>query len=110
MSRVVVINLCCKLAAKFRVALATQREKMADQLPTLLRGQRCGLRFDLLEAHECRVIKTTPHAISGSLRAVYSRMLEKMRLDRWQVFDRRYSLGKFTKLWLVLRGWLGALG
>jgi hypothetical protein len=30
-----------------------------------------------------------------------------MRLDRWQVFDRRYSLGKLTKLWLVLRGWLG---
>ena len=33
-----------------------------------------------------------------------------MRLDRWRVFDRRYSLGKLTKLWLVLRGWLGALG
>jgi phytoene synthase len=44
------------------------------------------------------------------MRAVYSRLLEKMRLDRWQVFDRRYSLGKITKLWLVLRGWLGALG
>ena len=42
--------------------------------------------------------------------AVYSRLLEKMRLDRWHVFDRRYSLGKLTKLWLVLRGWLGALG
>jgi len=41
------------------------------------------------------------------MRAVYSRLLEKMRLDRWQVFDRRYSLGKLTKLWLVLRGWLG---
>jgi 15-cis-phytoene synthase len=44
------------------------------------------------------------------MRAVYSRLLEKMRLDRWRVFDRRYSLGKLTKLWLVLRGWLGALG
>ena len=41
------------------------------------------------------------------MRAVYSRLLEKMRLDRWRVFDRRYSLGKLTKLWLVLRGWLG---
>jgi phytoene synthase len=41
------------------------------------------------------------------MRAVYSRLLGKMRLDRWQVFDRRYSLGKLTKLWLVLRGWLG---
>ena len=41
---------------------------------------------------------------------MYSRLLEKMRLDRWRVFDRRYSLGKFTKLWLVLRGGLGALG
>lgn len=43
------------------------------------------------------------------MRAVYSRLLEKMRLDRWHVFDRRYSLGKLTKLWFVLRGWLGAL-
>ena len=43
------------------------------------------------------------------MRAVFSRLLEKMRLDRWRVFDRRYSLGKFTKLWLVLRGWFGAL-
>ena len=41
------------------------------------------------------------------MRAVYSRLLEKMRLDRWQVFDRRYSLGKLTKLWLVLRGIVG---
>ncbi len=44
------------------------------------------------------------------MRAVYSRLLEKMRLDRWRVFDRRYSLGKLTKLWIVLRGWLGMLG
>ncbi len=33
-----------------------------------------------------------------------------MRLDRWRIFDRRYSLGKLTKLWLVLRGWVGTLG
>ncbi len=46
-------------------------------------------------------------AAAGIMRAVYSRLLEKMRLDRWRVFDRRYSLGKLTKLWLVLRGWMG---
>ncbi len=44
------------------------------------------------------------------MRAVYSRLLEKMRLDRWRVFDRRYSLGKLTKLWIVLRGRFGVLG
>jgi phytoene synthase len=38
------------------------------------------------------------------MRAVYHRLLQKMRADRWQVFDRRYSLSKATKLWLVLRG------
>jgi phytoene synthase len=38
------------------------------------------------------------------MRSVYSRLLEKMARDRWQVFDRRYSLHKLTKLWLVLRG------
>jgi len=43
------------------------------------------------------------------MRAVYSRLLVKMRHDRWRIFDRRYSLGKLTKLWLVLRGWLGIL-
>ena len=41
------------------------------------------------------------------MRAVYGRLLEKMSRDRWQVFDRRYSLGKLTKLWLVLRGIVG---
>ena len=41
------------------------------------------------------------------MRAVYSRLLDMMRRDRWRVFERRYSLGKLTKLWLVLRGWLG---
>lgn len=37
------------------------------------------------------------------MRAVYSRLLEKMAKDRWRVFDRRYSLNKLTKLWLVAR-------
>ena len=46
-------------------------------------------------------------SISRRMRAVYSRLLEKMRLDRWRIFDRRYVLGKLTKLWLVLRGWFG---
>ena len=41
------------------------------------------------------------------MRAVYGRLLSKMRTDRWRVFDHRYSLGKLTKLWLVLRGLLG---
>lgn len=110
MGRVVVINLRRELAPKIPVILSSQRKKMADQLPTLLRCQRCGLRFDLLEAHGWRVNKITHHAISGSPRTVCSRLLEKMRLDRWRVFERRYSLGKLTKLWLVLRGWLCLLG
>lgn len=38
------------------------------------------------------------------MRAVYSRLLEKMAKDRWRVFDRRYSLHRLTKLWLVIRG------
>ena len=37
------------------------------------------------------------------MRDVYSRLLEKMARDRWQVFDRRYSLSKLSKLWLVVR-------
>ncbi len=43
------------------------------------------------------------------MRAVYSRLLEKMRADRFQVLDRRYSLSKAAKLWLVLRGVCGWL-
>ena len=42
------------------------------------------------------------------MRAVYGRLLAKMRADRWRVFDRRYALAKLTKLWLVLRGLLRA--
>ncbi len=37
------------------------------------------------------------------MRSVYSRLLEKMAQDRWRVFDRRYSLHRLTKLWLVLK-------
>ena len=40
---------------------------------------------------------------AGIMRDVYSRLLEKMARDRWQVFDRRYSLSKLSKLWLVAR-------
>jgi hypothetical protein len=40
---------------------------------------------------------------------LYSRLLEKMRLDHQRVFVPRYSFGNFTKFWLVLRGWLGVL-
>ncbi len=45
-----------------------------------------------------------------SIREISPDCMKTMRLDRCQVFDRRYSLGKFTKLWLVLRGWLGGAG
>lgn len=67
-------------------------------------------------AHEARNLAARPAAdrkalvAAEILRAVYSRLLEKMRLDRWRVFDRRDSLGKLIKLWLGLCGWLGALG
>ncbi len=43
------------------------------------------------------------------MRAVYYRLLQKMRADRFQVLDRRYSLSKPRKLWLVFRGLLGRL-
>jgi 15-cis-phytoene synthase len=43
------------------------------------------------------------------MRAIYSELLSRMRADGFHVFDRRYSLGRARKLWLVLRGWLGWL-
>lgn len=42
------------------------------------------------------------------MKAVYGRLLEKMRRDRWRVFGQRYRLSKLTKLWLVARGVLRA--
>jgi 15-cis-phytoene synthase len=42
-------------------------------------------------------------AAAEIMRAVYSRLLEKMAKDRWQVFDRRYSLNKLTKIYLIVR-------
>ena len=50
MARVVVINLRRELASEV-IVLAAQREEMADQFPSLLRRQSCGIRLDLLEAH-----------------------------------------------------------
>ncbi len=41
------------------------------------------------------------------MRAVYFRLLQTMRADRFQVLDRRYSLSKPRKLWLVFRGLIG---
>jgi phytoene synthase len=38
------------------------------------------------------------------MRAVYSRLLDKMHTDRWKVFGQRYRLSKATKLWLVVKG------
>lgn len=42
------------------------------------------------------------------MKAVYFRLLQKMRADGWRVFGQRYRLSKATKLWLVLRGILRA--
>ena len=39
--------------------------------------------------------------------AIYSRLLEKMQRDRFQVFDRRYALPKWQKLALILRKTIG---
>lgn len=38
------------------------------------------------------------------MKAVYFRLLQKMRADRWRVFGQRYRLSKAAKLWIVLRG------
>ena len=35
--------------------------------------------------------------------AIYSRLLDKMRRDRFRVFDRRYSLSKWKKITLIFR-------
>ena len=35
--------------------------------------------------------------------SIYSRLLDKMRRDRFRVFDRRYSLSRWKKLGLILR-------
>ncbi len=40
--------------------------------------------------------------------AIYSRLLDKMQRDRFQVFDRRYTLPKWRKLALILRTTIGA--
>lgn len=37
------------------------------------------------------------------MRSIYSRILEKMKADGFQVFDKRYRLNKLEKLWAFLR-------
>ena len=40
--------------------------------------------------------------------AIYSRLLDKMQRDRFQVFDRRYALPKWQKIALIFRKAIGA--
>ena len=40
--------------------------------------------------------------------AIYSRLLDKMQRDRFQVFDRRYALPKWKKIAVILRKTIGA--
>ena len=42
------------------------------------------------------------------MRRVYYRILEKMRRDRFHVFDQKYRLGRLEKLGCVLRGILAS--
>ncbi len=66
------------------------------------------------EAERARVLyKATQDAIppedrkalvaSEIMRAVYKRLLDIMQPDGFQVFDRRYRVGKWMKLWLVFK-------
>jgi len=43
---------------------------------------------------------------SEIMRGVYGRLLERMKADKFQVLDKRYRLGKFSKLWQVGKGML----
>jgi phytoene synthase len=43
------------------------------------------------------------------MRRVYYRILEKMRDDRYRVFDRKYRLGRFEKMGCVFRGVLASI-
>ncbi len=38
---------------------------------------------------------------------IYARLLEKMRKDGFRVFDRRYRLSKWEKVWLLVKEKLG---
>ena len=57
--------------------------------------------------HACRAVRVRLLACEGR---IYESIFEIFPDCRENVrHGRRYWLGKFTKLWLVLRGWLGAL-
>lgn len=40
---------------------------------------------------------------------IYHTILEKMRDDEYRVFDRRYAVGNFRKLWFLLRARMGTV-
>ena len=56
------------------------------------------------KARQC-ISPTDRHALVAAeiMSAIYSRLLDKMQRDRFQVFDRRYALPKWKKLALILR-------
>jgi phytoene synthase len=82
----------------------------------LAAGRRSGAFLALMDFESERALafyraaeSALPHGERGSLvaaeimRAVYSRLLARMRRDGFRVFDRRYSLSRLEKLALIAR-------
>ena len=86
-----------------------EKEKLGKNAFLELMDFESGRAAEFYRAAEAALPVSDRRALVAAeiMRAVYSRLLDKMHRDRWRVFDRRYSLGKLTKLWLVLHGWLG---
>ena len=88
--------------------------KFGVSIDAIRRGERSSGFIALMDFEADRAEKLfaeacLPHADRNALiaaeimRAVYHRLLQNMRKDRWHVFDRRYRLNKATKVWLVLK-------
>lgn len=48
-------------------------------------------------------------AAAEIMRKVYHRLLMKMRRDRYRVFEKRYSLSRLEKIWIIAGVWLRGL-
>lgn len=45
-----------------------------------------------------------------AMKLIYRTILEKMKADEYRVFERRYSVNNFRKLWFMLRARIGTVG
>ena len=109
-----------------RIYLPAEDMELFGVTPEDIREQRCNHRMRHLLAYEAALAEgffAEAEALYQTLSAedrnalipaqamslIYHTILEKMHDDEYRVFERRYAVGNFRKLWFMLRARMGTV-